>query len=225
MFPLQARRLQVCDALINLLNPGENMKKTLLIIPLLLLQITAQSQAVVRMEMPEQSDKALSASTLFEELLPLDIPVVLGPLGYDISGGTAPYNYRWLENDNIISEDSTVVITASTGNNYTLVIIDKNNCTVRIPVITETSSGINTGTEDDQVVTAWRSPAGNNILIRFNKQINSDVSIKLYDFKGVKYYESVINSDAVIPVSLPAGFYFLDIRGADFHYIRKIIFP
>ncbi|MDZ7739184.1 MAG: hypothetical protein U5K32_09010 [Bacteroidales bacterium] len=138
------------------------MKKNILIISiLLLLQLAAQSQAVVRMEMPEQSDKALSASTLFDELLPLDIPIVLGPLGYDINGGTAPYNYRWLENDNIISEDSMVVITASAGNNYTLVIIDNNNCTVTIPVITETSSGINTGNEDDEIVTAWLSrPAG-----------------------------------------------------------------
>jgi gliding motility-associated-like protein len=44
----------------------------------------------------------------------------------NISGGTSPYNYQWLLNNNLISTDST--LTNSGTGNYTYIIVDQYGC-------------------------------------------------------------------------------------------------
>lgn len=201
------------------------MNKTLLTLVLLLIINCANAQFVVKMQMPEQSSEELSAMTLFDELLPLDIPAVLSPLGYSITGGTPPYNYEWYENENLISRDSTVVITPTAGNDYTLVIIDENNCSVTLSVTTETASAIKPVNDRSEILLAYYSPGNNKVIIRFNKNINTAAQVNIYDFNGVKHYQARIKGDHIIPLNLKSGFYFIDIKGDGFHYIKKFILP
>ena len=199
------------------------MNRTLISILLIFILTGASAQVVVKMEMPPQNYEELSSEVLFEELLPLDITIVLSPLGYNIAGGTRPYTYKWFENNNIISQDSTVVITAGEGNDYTLVITDKNNCSDTIQVLTETSSWIENPKEKDDIINAFYSASEKIIVIRFTENIVNDVNIRLFDLSGVTLYEAKIRSDHIIPVELISGFYIIDIKGDGFHYVKKIV--
>ena len=75
------------------------MKTNILSIIVLLCNFAVTAQTVVRMRLPEQTENALSVATLYNEALPTGISIVLGVVGYEINGGTAPYQFEWLKNN------------------------------------------------------------------------------------------------------------------------------
>lgn len=101
------------------------------LIPLLIVffsMIHLNAQTVVRMRMPEQSERALEIVTLFSDGLPTGFPIVLGTLGFDVSGGTAPLNFEWLKDNKVIATSEIAVITPAAGSTYSLRVSDKAGC-------------------------------------------------------------------------------------------------
>jgi len=106
------------------------MRKYFKILIVLLSSLMATAQTVVRMRMPAQSENALSVATLYNEALPTGVSIVLGVVGYEINGGTAPYQYEWLKNNQVISTGEVAVIVPEKDMNYVLRVKDKNGCSV-----------------------------------------------------------------------------------------------
>ena len=104
------------------------MKKLLYIISVLLLVVSVSAQTVVRMRMPHQSEKKLEVVTLFAEGLPLGIPVVLGTIGFDISGGEEPLTFEWLKDNVVVATGDIAVITPVAGSQYMLRVSDRAGC-------------------------------------------------------------------------------------------------
>lgn len=182
------------------------------------------SQVVVKMDMASQSTDPMTAITLFDESLPGNIPSVLGPMGYDVAGGTPPYTFTWLENGTILSEESIAVITPQTGSTYEVLIVDQNNCSVLLPVKTATSLNERSIEETLSKVSVYLS-ANNQVEVKFSQPILKQVSVELYDMKGVKHYEEIITGDATFPVNVKSGIYILFIRSIELSHVEMLIFP
>ena len=66
------------------------MKKTIIIAITVVSILFCPAQTVVKMKMPAQANEPLKVVVLFEEPVPEGMPVVLGLMGYNITGGMAP---------------------------------------------------------------------------------------------------------------------------------------
>jgi hypothetical protein len=185
--------------------------------------ITLSGQTVVKMAMPEQPDKALSATTLFEEEIPLEVPTHLGPMGYDVTGGLAPYTWKWLENDDILSTNDIALITPTPGNTYSVVVVDKNNCSVTLPIQISGDGLKNAGPLGNMII--FTPGPGNNLAIKFNKPVSEEVTIQLIGIKGQKHFETRIAGDTTIPLDIGSGMYFVYVQGQNVQYVQKIMVP
>lgn len=181
------------------------------------------AQTVVKMAMPEQTEEALSATTLFDEKIPLEVPTHLGPMGYDVSGGLAPYTWKWLENDEVLNTNDIALITPTQGNTYSVVIADKINCSVTLPIEISGEGLKNAGTEGNWVKFSTR--ADKNLTIKLNDSVNDEVTIQLIDIKGRKHFETRIAGNTTIPLDIGPGMYFVHVLGQDIQFVQKIMVP
>src|SRR5690606_6259664 len=88
----------------------------------------ALAQTGVKMEVPPQAQEPLAVVVLFDEQVPEGIPVVLGLMGYDVTGGIEPYTYEWIQHGTVIGTGDIVVITPAKGDKFELNATDKNRC-------------------------------------------------------------------------------------------------
>ena len=86
------------------------------------------AQTVVKMDMPAQSDQPVKVVALFDEVIPEDIPVVLGLMGYEVEGGITPYLYQWMLNGAVVSTSDIVIFTPKKGDDLSLKVTDNNKC-------------------------------------------------------------------------------------------------
>ncbi len=180
------------------------------------------SQTVVNMKMPLQAAEALEVAVLFDEALPLDIPVVLGIIGFDIKGGTNPYTYVWLRNDSIIGTGNTIVVTPKAGSTYSLRVTDKNKCVI--------NNSLN-------LSTIKKAPAFNRIEglkvyptmvteyinIEFTEFVAENTQVKIFDMKGVLHMQQIITGSTTIYPKLMQGEYFVVIESTGKYSVQKII--
>jgi hypothetical protein len=200
------------------------MIKSLITITLTVLFTASLSgQTVVKMAMPEQPDEALSVTTLFEEKIPLDISTYLGPMGYNATGGLSPYTWHWLENDNVLSTEDIALVTPTAGNTYSVLVMDKNNCSVTLPIEISGESLKNTGPESSWIV--FSSGSDKNLTIKLNDSVTEAVTIQIIDIKGIKHFETRIAGHATIPLAIASGMYFVYVQGQNIQYVQKIMVP
>jgi hypothetical protein len=200
------------------------MKKSLITIMLsVFFTVILSGQTIVKMAMPPQPEEALSATTLFDEEIPLEVPTYLGPMGYNVTGGLAPYTWKWLENDEILSTNDIAMITPTGGNTYSVAVVDKNNCSVTLPINISSKGLKNKGPEGKWIV--FSSGFDKNITIKLNDSVKEEVTIQLIDIKGVKHFESRIAGDTTIPLNIGPGVYLVYVQGKNLRYVQKIIVP
>lgn len=183
------------------------------------------AQVVVKMEMPEQSEAALSATMLFEESLWNNIPNALGPMGFEISGGTPPYAFQWMQNNQVLSEEENLIFTPTAGNTYSLVIIDEHKCSVKIPFTTQSVTGVQkTDLQEDGMIAVYKSISA-ILEIWFNPVLTEECELALIDMNGRKIYTGTIFSNDEIQVQLEPGVYILSVKGMEVHYTMRIVVP
>lgn len=199
------------------------MKKitTLIILGLLYCQSNF-AQSVVRMRMPAQSEKGLSIETLYREALPTGISIVLGVVGYEIKGGTAPYKYEWLKNNQIIATGEVAVINAEKNSNYTLRVIDKNKCIIEstINVSNAAKAAQNYISETVKINVIQYSQ---ELSIEFESFIPENMQLYIFDLQGKLQIKQPISENCIVPLHLTTGAYLLVLGNEQMYHVQKFL--
>ena len=181
------------------------------------------AQTVVKLKMPSQAENALTVVTLFSEELPLNTPVVLGAIGYEIKGGTEPYTLNWYKNDSLISTGNIVVIKPVAGSTYTLKAVDKNKCSSDVALNISASSKIKSNSFIDNNIIVTPTVVTNRITVGFTDNSTFDASVKIFDLKGVLMQQEIITSSSNISLQLLPGIYFVVVEKNSLYHVQKIV--
>lgn len=205
------------------------MKKyifTLILSQLLLLGIF--SQTVVKMSLPPQSKEPLKVTVLFDEEVPEGMPVVLGLMGYSVSGGIEPYTYEWVQNGKVMGTGDIVIITPAKGDKFELKATDKNRCYSVSSFSMKVISRLGKHNEENdknsayKIYPTWVKDDRIHIeLPYFESPIQTKV--RIFDVRGTLKYQSVITESTIVSCNLPDGSYFVSVQTDDFHKVEKII--
>ena len=187
------------------------------------LSISSFAQTVVKLKMPTQAVHALTVVTLFSEELPLNTPVILGAIGYEIKGGTEPYTLNWYKNDTLISTGNIVVIKPVAGSTYTLKAVDNNKCSSIVALNISASSKIKSNSFIDSNIFVTPTMATNRITVGFTENSTVDASVKIFDLKGVLMQQENITCSSNISLQLIPGIYFVVVEKNSLFHVQKIV--
>jgi hypothetical protein len=198
------------------------MKHLLMIIALFLLLMPVNTQTVIRMRMPQQSEQALEVVTLFSEGLPVDIPVVLGVIGFDISGGTAPFLLEWLQNDSVVATGDIAVITPKTGKTYMLRVSDQAGCYAEQSIRLDAQLKIKANYLED-IVRVSPTLISNELNVRVSSYFPLDARIRVFDTNGKLYLNQKLQGDLTTAINWENGMYYVVISAGELLQVTKII--
>ena len=204
----------------------KRMKKHILILISMFWLTSNYTQTIVRMGVPLQAKESLKVVVLFEEPVPEGMPVVLGLMGYSVTGGMSPYSYQWLQNGILVGTGDVVIITPKKGDKFELKATDKNRCYSTQSFSMKVISRI--GSKDDENYSQFKiypTLIKNNYLnISIpEKEIPIQAIVRIFDTGGVLKYQSTITGSAIIPCHIPNGNYFVSVQTDEFHKVEKII--
>lgn len=198
------------------------MKQILMIITLFLLLMPVQTQTVIRMRMPQQSEQALEVLTLFSEGLPVGIPVVLGVIGFDITGGTAPFLLEWLQNDTVVATGDIAVITPKSGSTYMLRVSDQAGCYAEQSIRVDTQLKVKSNYLDEMVRV---SPTliTDELMVRISSYFPLDARIRVFNTNGKLYLDQGLQGDLTTAINWENGIYYVVISAGELHQVTKVI--
>lgn len=204
----------------------KRMKKHILILISMFWLTSNYTQTIVRMGVPLQAKESLKVVVLFEEPVPEGMPVVLGLMGYSVTGGMSPYSYQWLQNGILVGTGDVVIITPKKGDKFELKATDKNRCYSTQSFSMKVISRI--GSKDDENYSQYKiypTLIKNNYLnISIpEKEIPIQAIVRIFDTGGVLKYQSTITGSVIIPCHIPNGNYFVSVQTDEFHKVEKII--
>lgn len=185
--------------------------------------LNSYGQTVIKMTLPEQAETHIEGYTLFEDALPNNMPTAISIYGYDIRGGTIPYSYKWLKDNEVLSTEQSFILYPEIGKTYSLLISDKNNCNISIPIAIDqnkSSSSYGDNSTFDEINTYLTKEM---LTVKFDEKAVSCLCISLYDMNGLSIFKNEIYSSTNIPVNLHPGVYFLYIRKDNEHKVMKYI--
>lgn len=183
------------------------------------------AQTVVKMNMPQQADEKLNVTALFDEEIPEGIPVVLGTMGYNITGGMMPYSFQWILNGQVASTDDILTFTPKKGDNLSLKITDSAGCwastafNLKVARL-DASPGMG---NIEQEISIYPTIVTDHINIKIPKRINEKVLIKIFDPTGRLVRTENISGSKSISMTLKLGVYFISAEYSGTHVVRKII--
>lgn len=195
----------------------------LMIVSLMFVASVVNGQVVVKMEMPAQPDQPLAAMTLFDESLWINIPNALGPMGFDISGGSPPYTFQWMENGTVFSTDATVTFTPQQGGSYTVTILDGNNCAVTMPLTTQNLTNIDSEANEEQVFSASYLKETSILRLFLSLPPERAYSLQVYDLHGRVLFEKEVTDIGDVPVTLSSGLYIVSLSGEETGFTTRIV--
>ncbi len=204
------------------------MKKYIPTLILTALLVSGFSQTIVKMDVPLQSDEPVRVVALFDEEIPEGIPVVLGLMGYEASGGIEPYTFEWLHNGKVVSTSDVAIITPAKGDALTLKVTDKNRCssTSAFNLRVATRSLFESNDTDNGNIKIYPTliNSGETIHIDFSGQeVPVDALVRIFDTIGVMKYETRVYQNAQLNLSLTRGIYFISVKTGKIHQVRKFI--
>lgn len=200
------------------------MKKTpLLAVVLLCFTLGCFSQTIVKMDMPAQAKQALNVVTLFDETLPLNTTVVLGAVGYDITGGTSPYTLTWLKDNQVVATGDIAVIQPVSGSAYSLKVTDKNNCSTTTAINLNVSSKVKKDQSGANAITISPTIASDYILVNFSSNDAITATVRIFDMAGKVRFQQEIVSSTRLDINLSKGNYFVVVQRNANTFVEKII--
>ncbi len=203
------------------------MKKAILYISLIFVTIqTGISQTIVKMNLPQQAKESLKVVVLFDEEIPGGMTVVLGLMGYQVNGGTAPYSFEWYQNGKLIGKEDVVSLIPANGDQLTIKVTDKNRCFSQSSVRMKVKSVLENEKEDFSggIKIYPTLISDRKIHISLPKlKVNETALVRFIDMSGkVKTSNSILESQA-INFELPSGSYFISVVTDEFHKVEKIV--
>ncbi|MFZ4583287.1 MAG: T9SS type A sorting domain-containing protein [Paludibacter sp.] len=197
------------------------------ILPLFLLFsfcfVTAQT--IVKMNVPTQAKEPVNVVVLFDEQVPEGMPVVLGLMGYNVTGGIEPYTYEWVQNGNVIGSGDVVVITPKKGDQFTLKATDKNKCHNTTSFNMKVISRANGQTENENGCRIYPTIISDDkIYIDLPVAYKMiDANVRIFDVNGNLMFQTITTASFTITEKLAAGAYFVSVKTEAFHKVSKII--
>ena len=202
------------------------MKKTIITFLSFAAIMLCSAQTVVKMNMPPQAKDPLQVIVLFDEEVPEGMPVVLGLMGYSVSGGMTPYTYEWMQNGKVIGTGDVVIVTPAKGDKIELKATDKNKCystmAFSLKVISR-SPGANTQKNDSYTISPTLVKNGVIHIGLPDADNKLKANVRIFDTNGTLKHQSFITGSSDITFGLPTGNYFVSVQTDDFHKVEKII--
>ncbi|NCB09825.1 MAG: T9SS type A sorting domain-containing protein [Bacteroidia bacterium] len=202
------------------------MKKTIITFLSFAAIMLCSAQTVVKMNMPPQAKDPLQVIVLFDEEVPEGMPVVLGLMGYSVSGGMTPYTYEWMQNGKVIGTGDVVIVTPAKGDKIELKATDKNKCystmAFSLKVISR-SPGANTQKNDSYTISPTLVKNGVIHIGLPDAENKLKANVRIFDTNGTLKHQSFITGSSDITFGLPTGNYFVSVQTDDFHKVEKII--
>lgn len=183
------------------------------------------AQTVVKMDMPPQADEQLNVIALFDEEIPEGIPLVMDLMGYNVSGGIAPYSYEWLLNGSVASTNNMITFTPQKGNNLSLKVTDDMGCravtsfnlkVARLDLPPEAN-------ERNRRINIYPTVVNDNINIEIPGNLNENAVIKIFDISGNLIKDEKISGNKNIKLDFDAGVYFISVEVGNKKVVQKII--
>jgi len=201
------------------------MKKYIPIIFLLLSHSFVNAQTIVKMTVPTQATEPVNVVILFDEQVPEGMPVVLGLMGYNVTGGIEPYTYQWVQNGNVIGTGDVVIITPKKGDQFSLKATDKNKCYNTTSFSMKVISKVIGQKEEEKGFKIYPTLIKDDVihidLPTSDKQINAN--IRIFDVKGTLMFQTFATESYTINQQLLDGTYFVSVKTDEFHKVVKII--
>jgi hypothetical protein len=182
-----------------------------------------KAQTVVKMDMPEQAEFPLEVVALFDEEIPEGIPVVLGLMGYDITGGMEPYQFEWMLNDEVISTTDMAVFTPQQGDDLALRITDNNICSTSTAFNLKISSLPHHGNDSDNFIRIFPTLVKSEIQIEFTGSPHPNALLRIFNMGGKKVWEQHLGGNTRLFPALNPGTYFVSVRSGNRNKVEKII--
>ena len=202
------------------------MKKTIITFLSFAAIMLCSAQTVVKMNMPPQAKDPLQVTVLFDEEVPEGMPVVLGLMGYTVSGGIAPYTYEWIQNGKVIGTGDVVIVTPAKGDKIELKATDKNKCystmAFSLKVISR-SPGANNQKNDSYTISPTLVKNGVIHIGLPDAENKLKANVRIFDTNGALKHQSFITGSSDITFGLPTGNYFVSVQTNVFHKVEKII--
>jgi len=201
------------------------MKKFILFSVLMVSFSFVQAQTVVKMTLPPQADEPLQIVVLFDEEVPEGIPVVLGLIGYKVTGGIEPYTYEWIQNGNVIGTGDIVVITPVKGDRFELEATDKNKCHSTTSFSMKVIRKANGQNQPIPGLRIYPTLVKDNIIHIDLPESDSplNANIRIFNVKGVLMFQIFSDESYTVNHYLPDGIYFVSVATDEFHKVVKII--
>lgn len=200
------------------------MKKLFNITCILVLFVSGSfSQTVVKMEMPSQSDQVINVVKLYDESLPLNTTIVLGAIGYNITGGTAPYTLNWMKDDKVVTTGDIAVINPETGSSYSLKVIDKNSCSYITSINLDAVLKMKKQNNINSQISVTPTLVTNQLTVSFNDNITTAASVRIFDNQGILKYQQNISGNTLIPINLQKGVYYIVVEREELNLAEKVI--
>lgn len=143
-----------------------------------------------------------------------------GAASVDPTGGTSPYTVTWS------TGETTWSIENLAPGEYSVVIVDDNNCTWGQTFVIDEAVSIGS----IPTLTGWSiqpNPATDQFILQASFSSNEDVAIRLRNVVGGVVYTKQVSGNTIIEVvqlsHLSAGTYFIAMRTRDGHAIQKLV--
>ena len=202
------------------------MKKIIITFIAAIAFMLCNAQTVVKMNLPPQAKDPLKVTVLFDEEVPEGMPVVLGLMGYSVSGGIAPYTFEWMQNGKVIGTSDVVIVTPAKGDKIELKATDKNKCystmAVSLKVISR-SPGANNQKNDSYTISPTLVKNGIIHIGLPDAENKLKANVRIFDTNGALKHQSFITGSSDITFGLPTGNYFVSVQTNVFHKVEKII--
>lgn len=199
------------------------MKKFILVIIFTIVAFNVFAQSVVRMKMPLQPAESLKVLTLYDESLPVNTTVVLGAIGYDITGGTTPYSFAWLKDNQVIASGDVAVFQPVAGSTYSLKVTDRNNCTFVTPIHVNAPNKVKIESGTTPRFSVSPTIVTDKIQISVDGNRVMQLRVRIFDMRGKLAQEATLVGSTELNVKLATGNYFVVIEGAGSMCAEKII--
>ena len=201
------------------------MKKHILLLALIGSLLFVHSQTVVKMAVPIQAKEQVKVVVLFDEEVPVGMPVVLGLMGYSVTGGIEPFTYQWVQNGNVVGTGDVVIITPLKGDQFSLKVIDKNKCHNTTSFNMKVISRVSGQNEEINGIKVYPTIIKDNqIHIDMEKSDKmKNANIRIFDVKGNLMYQTFVTESYTIDHYLLDGTYFVSVKTDDLHKVTKII--
>ena len=202
------------------------MKKIIITFIAAIAFMLCNAQTVVKMNLPPQAKDPLKVTVLFDEEVPEGMPVVLGLMGYSVSGGMTPYTYEWMQNGKVIGTGDVVIVTPAKGDKIELKATDKNKCystmAFSLKVISR-SPGANNQKNDSYTISPTLVKNGIIHIGLPDAENKLKANVRIFDTNGALKHQSFITGSSDITFGLPTGNYFVSVQTNVFHKVEKII--